>query len=329
MNNTATCDPFTGQCRCKSNVEGLRCSSCKPGHFDLSSENEFGCLPCFCYGHASVCQSAPGFYRTTIESAFSRDNERWTAKTIRNGQDVVINYNPITKNIGASAEDEDVYFIAPSRFLGDQKASYNQHISFTLRIGERTARASAGDVVLEGAGMKISQPIFGQGNPLPKLLTQQNYRFKLHEDANRYGWQPKLMPKDFISVLSNLTAIKIRATYTNGNRGTGYLDDFRLDSAAQSGFGQRATWIELCSCPQGYIGSFCESCAPGYRHNPPGGGSFAECVPCNCNGHADLCDNDSGKFHLLWLILSASCVSSQSHRASCCIVISLTSLDST
>lgn len=242
-----------------------------------------------------MCESAAGFYRNNIESAFTRDGEKWSARTLRSQQDVPVQYNAVTKNIGVQTEDEDAYFIAPARFLGDQKASYNQHVSFLLRIGERAARASAGDVVLEGAGMKISQPIFGQGNPLPKSSVAQMYRFKLHEDANRYGWQPKLLPKDFISVLSNLTSIKIRATYANGNRGTGYLDDFRLESASQSGPGPRAYWIESCSCPQGYIGSFCESCAPGYRHNPPGGGSFAECVPCNCNGHADLCDNDSGK----------------------------------
>ena len=215
-------------------------------------------------------------------------------------------YNSVTKNIGVLVQSEDAYFIAPDRFLGDQKASYNQHLSFTLRIGERGAKASAADVVLEGAGMKISQPIFGQGNPLPSTVAQV-YRFKLHEDANNYGWQPKLRAKDFISVLSNLTAIKIRATYANGNRGTGYLDDARIESAAVHQFnnGHRATWIESCTCPVGYIGSFCESCAPGYRHNPPGGGSFAECVPCNCNGHADLCDNDSGKFlHELFFIPS-------------------------
>lgn len=224
-------------------------------------------------------------------------------------------HNTITKNIGVRVEVEDAYFKAPDRFLGDQKASYNQYLSFVLRIGERGAKASTADVVLEGAGMKISQPIFGQGNPLPSTVAN-NYRFKLHEDAKKYGWQPKLRAKDFISVLSNLTAIRIRATYTNGNKGTGYLDDVRLESAQQVSFGQRATWIESCTCPTGYIGSFCESCAPGFRHNPPGGGSFAECVPCNCNGHADLCDNDSGKLNFFFNISSSFLSSARNYFSS-------------
>lgn len=94
-------------------------------------------------------------------------------------------------------------------------------------------------------------------------------------------------------MLANLTAIKIRATYTP--EGSGFVDDIRLESAQSVPFGQPATHIEMCTCPQGYVGQYCESCAPGYRHNPVGGGSFAECVPCNCNGHSDYCDPDSGE----------------------------------
>lgn len=41
----------------------------------------------------------------------------------------------------------------------------------------------------------------------------QLYKFRLHEDRD-YGWQPRLSVRDFISVLANLTAIKIRAVYS-------------------------------------------------------------------------------------------------------------------
>lgn len=50
----------------------------------------------------------------------------------------------------------------------------------------------------------------------------------------------------------------------------------------------------MCTCPDGYVGQFCESCAPGYRHDPSNGGPFARCIPCNCNGHADVCDIETG-----------------------------------
>ena len=41
----------------------------------------------------------------------------------------------------------------------------------------------------------------------------QEYKFRLHENPD-YGWQPRLSARDFISVLANLTAIKVRGTYT-------------------------------------------------------------------------------------------------------------------
>lgn len=99
----------------------------------------------------------------------------------------------------------------PDRFLHDQRASYNQNLSFTFRIGEGGPRATVEDIKLEGAGLSISQPIFGQANPMPTYVNQ-DYVFKLSEDPS-YGWNPRLNAKDFVSVLANLTAIKIRATY--------------------------------------------------------------------------------------------------------------------
>lgn len=56
-----------------------------------------------------------------------------------------------------------------------------------------------------------------------------------------------------------------------------------------------ATWIEMCTCPEGYVGQYCESCAPGYRHSPSNGGPFASCIPCDCNSHADICDSETGE----------------------------------
>lgn len=96
-----------------------------------------------------------------------------------------------------------------------------------------------------------------------------------------------------MSVLSNLTAIKIRGTYFP--EGVGFIDDVKLKTARRGAAGQPANWIEFCTCPTGYVGQFCESCAHKYRHEPPNGGPFARCVPCNCNGHADSCEEDTGR----------------------------------
>nr|CAG4638917.1 EOG090X005Q [Daphnia magna] len=286
------CDSETGSCSCKDNVEGQRCDRAKPGYFNLDAENLFGATPCFCYGHSSVCRSATGYARGLTESVFARSDEKWTALEQPGNRPITLAYNSLLGNIGVSAPGRDaVVFSAPERYLHDQRTSYNQQLHFTLRTNEAGARASIDDVVLEGSGLTISQPIFGQGNQLPSTQNQV-YSFRLHEHPD-YGWNPRLSSRDFISVLANLTAIRIRGSYTP--RGSGYLDDVKLETARRGGSGSPANWIERCNCPEGYVGQFCESCAPGFRHEPANGGPFARCVPCNCNGHADICDAESGR----------------------------------
>ena len=77
----------------------------------------------------------------------------------------------------------------------------------------------------------------------------------------------------------------------------GILDDFELPTVRRAvGPGaERVDFVELCRCPTGYIGQFCESCDGKFRRDPPGGGPYAQCIPCECNGHADYCEESSGE----------------------------------
>ncbi|XP_061869487.1 laminin subunit beta-3 [Colius striatus] len=42
------CDPLTGRCVCKENVQGDRCHLCKPGFAQLANANPVGCRRCTC-----------------------------------------------------------------------------------------------------------------------------------------------------------------------------------------------------------------------------------------------------------------------------------------
>ncbi|XP_037388044.1 laminin subunit beta-3 [Pygocentrus nattereri] len=57
------CDPVTGLCVCKANVEGSRCDRCKVGYYGLSSADPLGCSQCSCSATgslSSVCDAVTG-----------------------------------------------------------------------------------------------------------------------------------------------------------------------------------------------------------------------------------------------------------------------------
>lgn len=291
-NNEPECNSDTGACNCKENVEGKQCERCKPGYFNLQESDEFGCLACFCYGHSSDCTSAPGFEISSLEDDFTSGLEDWQVEF---GDGSLGNpvYNAIRRDIAVASDEEgEVYFVAPAKYLGDKRSSYGRTLSFQLRLGSRNIQLSAKGLILEGDGITIFAPIVAQGNARPGVVSQR-YSFSLRNERD-LGWVQNPSAFEFQRVLANLTAIKIRATYSS--RGQGFLDNVQLETVRRSTGpgGTAVTSIELCNCPEGYVGQFCESCAAGYRRSPPGGGPYAMCIPCECNGHSDICDVDTG-----------------------------------
>lgn len=293
FNNEPSCDSRTGDCACKLNVEGRQCDKCRPGYFNLDADNRFGCTPCFCYGHSSVCQAADGYYATNVSSDFMEGKDRWTAVSRLGPHDT--QWAEMDKAVAVSDVDgTPVYFVAPEHFTGDQRQSYNQDLWFTLRVQQSQVQPSARDVVIvNGHGQELSVPIFAQDNPMPTTEEQQ-YRFRIHANPS-YQWSPRYNEPDFIGMLSNITALKIRGTYSKGD--VGFLSKVHLGSASLAATGddpRPAKWVELCSCFDDRVGQFCESCAPGYRRERKYGGPFNRCVKCNCHGHSDSCDAESG-----------------------------------
>ncbi|XP_020796887.2 laminin subunit gamma-1 [Boleophthalmus pectinirostris] len=286
--STQECDVNTGQCRCKDHVEGFSCDRCKLGYFNLDHNNPQGCTPCFCFQHSSVCDSAKGYSIHTISSTFDTDTEEWVAQQ-RDGLAVPVQWTS-GQEISLISEDYfPMYFMAPEKFLGNQLLSYGQNLSLSFRVDRRDTRLSAEDLVLEGAGLRVAVPLIAQGNAYPSDH-MQTYIFRLHDSAD-YPWRPAISHSDFQRLLHNLTSIKIRGTYSD--KSAGYLDNVQLVTARR-GPGEAAQWVESCTCPQGYEGQHCERCIVGYRRAQPQLGAFSQCEPCNCHGHSQTCNPDSG-----------------------------------
>uniref|UniRef100_H3ACQ9 Laminin subunit gamma 2 n=1 Tax=Latimeria chalumnae TaxID=7897 RepID=H3ACQ9_LATCH len=286
------CDPSTGRCNCKSAIMGQNCDRCKPGYYNLHQANPAGCMQCFCYGHSTDCTSTNRYSIHRISSAFNRGAEGWRA-LCRDGAQDQLKWSPKYNDVYfISRANGPVYFVAPSQFLGNQMLSYGKNLSFAFRVDRGGRQPSPEDLVLEGAGMRVTAPLPTLTKTLPCGITK-TYTFRLDEHPSS-NWSPQLSAADFHRLLQNLTAIKIRATY--GLYSTGYLDDVTLVSA-QPTPGELAPWVESCTCPSGYEGQFCEKCAPGYKRESLALGPFSQCVPCNCLG-GGTCDSETGECYL-------------------------------
>ncbi|NXJ78013.1 LAMC3 protein, partial [Trogon melanurus] len=279
-----TCDPNTGHCTCKERVEGHLCNRCQPGWFNLQPHNPAGCTSCFCYGHSTACTAADGYEVTHVCSDFSRGLEGWAATAPDTG-DLLLRWADgeiITKWDG----EELVDFLAPEKFLQNQRLSYGQLLSLLLGVEGTDIGTEIGvpllrvQLVLEGEGMEIAmsssenQPQHGK----------QAVTFRLHEAEE--GAEPLLSAFSFQRLLSNLTALRLRVS--RGPVPGGWLHAIKVQlTSARPGLGARAGWVEECTCPPGYTGQFCQSCAPGFKREIPFGGPFVSCVPCTCNQHGD------------------------------------------
>uniref|UniRef100_A0A8C0J1Y3 Laminin subunit gamma 2 n=1 Tax=Chelonoidis abingdonii TaxID=106734 RepID=A0A8C0J1Y3_CHEAB len=289
------CDPagstghcVSGRCVCKASVSGERCDRCKQGYYHLEAGNPEGCSQCFCYGHSAMCASAENYNIHKITSTFQQDAEGWRGVYV-NGSPVQLQWSPRHRDVFVTARrSEPTYFLAPARFLGNQQMSYGQTLSFDYRMDRGGRRPSPRDVVLEGAGLRVTASLLPHGKMLPCGISK-TYTFRLDEHP-RSGWSPKLSYFEYRRLLGNLTALWIRATY--GEYSTGYIDNVTLVSA-QLTSGAPAPWVERCVCPAGYQGQFCERCAPGYKRDASNLGPFSTCVLCNCQGGGN-CDPDTG-----------------------------------
>ncbi|XP_053549953.1 laminin subunit gamma-2 [Bombina bombina] len=292
------CDPAgtsrgcdTGeQCVCKATVTGERCDRCKPGYYNLDPSRAEGCIQCFCNGYSSSCTSSNKYSVHKITSSFQKDTEGWNS-VLRDGTpaSVPVRLSRHQKEVYlASRHQTPLYFSAPERYLGDQSLSYGQTLTISFRVDRGRHRAGAEDLVLEGNGLTVTAPLTTSRTALPCRLPQ-TYTFRL-DGLSGSPWTPQISHFDFRRLLSNVTALRIRATY--GEYSTGYLQSVNLVSARPVS-GEAAPWVEKCVCPTGYQGNFCEKCAPGYRRDSTGLGSLSSCVACNCQG-GGLCDPDTG-----------------------------------
>uniref|UniRef100_A0A673JID4 Laminin, alpha 5 n=1 Tax=Sinocyclocheilus rhinocerous TaxID=307959 RepID=A0A673JID4_9TELE len=231
------CDPALGvcgcedhgRCSCKENVGGSGCDECKTGTFGLTAQNPSGCSPCFCFGVSSVCEELGGLIRVPVSSDH-------------------------THHI-------DSHYRKP--FL----LSYGGRLSYTLAF-----------FALDGVGLANHEPqVLMRGGHLRKLVIytelpapENGVRTGQELPLTEHKWKyfnsvsdEAVSHADFMSVLSNVEYIIIKASYGSGlQQSRCVVSNISLDTAleadeARQG-GDEARLVEACECALGYAGLSCQ-----------------------------------------------------------------------
>lgn len=119
------------------------------------------------------------------------------------------------------------YFVAPRAFLGNQSAALGTDLTFDLMqiYPGSPNQFDSSDVILEGGGLTVAYDT--PDNPSNGSWT--SYAVRLEAP----GWKlnslsgAQATPEQFAAVLSNLTALRIRAEYQTG-ADIGHLDNVAL-----------------------------------------------------------------------------------------------------
>ncbi|KAK9515159.1 hypothetical protein VZT92_025826 [Zoarces viviparus] len=291
-----------GVCRCKLNVEGPSCSSCKSGTFHLSQEDKDGCLSCFCMGVTQQCSSST-YYRDLVSSVFSPGNFQGFAlvnrqRTNRISTGFTVEVSTEGTQLSYTNFDylgqEPHYWQLPGVYQGDMVGSYGGKIKYSISYvaGPRGTLLDDGDVQIIGNDITLVA-----SNPWKRRQQGSRETNQFEIVFKEENWRrPDGMPatrEHLLMVLADLDDILIRASYSTEMRSSSIFDiSMEVSVPNYSGLAQ-ALEVEQCRCPPGYRGLSCQDCAPGYART--GGGLYlGHCELCECNGHSDSCHPETG-----------------------------------
>ncbi|XP_078599139.1 laminin subunit alpha-2-like isoform X15 [Branchiostoma floridae x Branchiostoma japonicum] len=298
-------DVCIGPCICKDNVEGQFCDRCKAGFYNLQENNPYGCQPCFCFDVTNQCQSVP-WYREQITTM-----QGWTVRAPLGDRFVYPRddgFNRITVPHFEAARDLGslYYWSAPREYLGNQLESYGGVLRYTVSYrtsdrgdsGDPSARPTVDiDVIMEGNGRSITYTENRQVGPsveetVTVYLIPSGWR-EYADPNSAFNVGARISRTELMTVLADVTKLLIRATY-NTNPVESSLSSVSMESASSEAVGPTlASDVEQCQCPIGYTGLSCEGCIKGFRR-VNGQLYGGQCEPCQCNGHAEECDDVTG-----------------------------------
>jgi len=93
--------------------------------------------------------------------------------------------------------------------------------------------------------------------------------------------------------LADVRYIFVKGMYSTPTETASFVNA-SMEIAEERAGGVRAVEVEHCNCPVQYTGTSCEDCSPGHTRTS-GGLYLGTCEQCQCNGHSDQCNPNSGE----------------------------------
>ncbi|XP_057175223.1 basement membrane-specific heparan sulfate proteoglycan core protein isoform X6 [Triplophysa rosa] len=221
------------------------------------------------------------------------ENGKNTVGTLRGPRPGPSNKYVLVYNGFSLHQDDVLFWKLPEQFKEDKVGAYGGKLKYTISYvpGPRGSPIEDADVQIIGNDIT--------------LVARQPWRRSLGARESKHfeiifreeHWQrPDGMPatrEHLMMVLADLDDILIRASYHTEMRSSS-ISGVRMDIAVPNYTGlAQALEVEQCQCPPGYRGLSCQDCAAGYTRT--GGGLYlGHCEPCECNGHSDSCQPESG-----------------------------------
>ncbi|XP_041450431.1 basement membrane-specific heparan sulfate proteoglycan core protein isoform X4 [Drosophila obscura] len=256
---------------------------CEAGFFNMLARSEEECIKCFCFGVASSCESAnlfsyaiqPPILSHRVVSVELSPYRQIVINDATSGQDLLTLHHGVqfrASNVVYGGR-ETPYLALPSDYMGSQLKSYGGHLRYEVSYMGSGRPVSGPDVIITGNRFTLTHRV--------RTLPGQNN--KVSVPLLPGGWQKpdgrKATREEIMMILANVDNILIRLGYLDSVAREVDLINISLDSAGtvDQGLGS-ASLVEKCTCPPGYVGDSCESCAPGYVRQP-GGAWLGHCVP--------------------------------------------------
>ncbi|KAH8286775.1 hypothetical protein KR018_007424, partial [Drosophila ironensis] len=256
---------------------------CEAGFFNMLARSSEECVKCFCFGVASACDSAnlftyaiqPPIRSQRVVSVELSPHRQIVINEAAPGQDLITLHHGVqfrASNVHFGGR-ETPYLALPSDYMGNQLKSYGGNLRYEVSYMGNGRPINGPDVIITGNRFTLTHRVRTDANQINKISIPLLPGDWLKPDGRRATREEIMM------ILANVDNILIRLGYLDSTAREVELINIALDSAGSvdQGLGS-ASLVEKCTCPPGYVGDSCESCAPGYVRQP-GGPWLGHCVP--------------------------------------------------